>query len=81
MAKLTAQERDNLPASEYADSKDRKYPIPDQAHAKNALARVANKSEKMQKNVDAKVHDKFPNIDRGDKAKLTRMQERADGGK
>lgn len=74
MAKLTAQERDNLPASEFADSKDRKYPIPDQNHAKDALARVANKSEKLQKNVDSKVHDKFPTIDKGDKAKLARME-------
>jgi hypothetical protein len=80
MAKLTTAERNALPSSEFADPKDRKYPINDPNHARNALARVANKSEKMQGKVESKVHDKFPGVDQGDKAKLARMQERANAG-
>ena len=79
MAKLTSAERNALPSSDFADPKDRKYPVPDASHARNALARVANKSAKMQGKVEAKVHDKFPEIDKGSKAKLSRMQERANG--
>lgn len=81
MTKLSTEERNELPASKFADPKDRKYPIPDRSHAKNALARVANKSESMQSKVDSKVHSKFPTIDKGDKAKLARMQTRVDNAK
>lgn len=79
MAKLTTAERNALPSSEFADPKDRKYPINDPSHARNALARVANKSEKMQSKVQNKVHGKFPTIDRKDKAVLARMEARANG--
>lgn len=39
--KLTYQERKRIPSSEFAIPEERKYPIHDKAHAKNALARVA----------------------------------------
>lgn len=41
------------------------YPIPDKAHARNALARVAQHGTSAQKaQVRAKVHAKFPGIGR-----------------
>ncbi len=40
MSKLTYGERQELSAREFALPKERKYPIEDAAHARNALARV-----------------------------------------
>jgi hypothetical protein len=40
MAKLDTAERDDLPSSEFAEPKERKYPINDKNHAKNALGRA-----------------------------------------
>lgn len=39
MAKLTSEERDELPAREFAFPKQRKAPIEDAAHVRNAVAR------------------------------------------
>lgn len=64
MAKLTARARKALPASDFAGGKG-KYPIPDASHARNALARVANKSPAMKAKVRGAVHRKFPGIGRG----------------
>lgn len=41
MADLTAAQRKRLPASKFAEPKQRKYPVPDKAHAKNAKARAS----------------------------------------
>lgn len=69
MAKLTAADRRKIPASETAVSSARKpgkgaapgsYPIPDENHARNALARSAGKPVEAQ--VRAKVTSKFPGI-------------------
>lgn len=40
MARLTAKQRKKLPASEFGDPKNRKYPMPDKKHAANAKARA-----------------------------------------
>lgn len=62
MAKLTYQDRKDLPSSVFA-GKDRSYPIPDANHARNALARAsAFASPPQKKAIDAKVHKKFPGI-------------------
>lgn len=69
MAKLTAAKRKNIPKSQMAvPSKGTKaggavsgsYPIPDAAHARNALARASGKPVEAQ--VRAAVKRKFPNI-------------------
>lgn len=69
MTKLTAAKRKSIPKSQMAvPSKGTKtggavsgsYPIPDAAHARNALARAAGKPVEGQ--VRAAVHRKFPNI-------------------
>ena len=39
MAKLTTEEREELPASDYACPIDKKLPINDAAHVRNAMAR------------------------------------------
>ena len=41
MAKLTTKKRDALPASEFGIPGERKYPMPDKAHARDAKARAS----------------------------------------
>ena len=71
MAELDAKEREDLPKKDFALPKDRSdtggeggYPIPDEAHAKAALAyskRFASPEE--QAKIRAKVKAKFPDMD------------------
>lgn len=59
---LTAKTRKALPATTFA-LPGRKYPIPDAAHGRNALARVSQFGSPAQKaKVRAAVHRKFPGI-------------------
>jgi len=63
MAKLTAQGRKRIKSSNFALPAERKYPIQDIAHARNALARVAQHgtpSEKAQ--VRRAVYRKYPSL-------------------
>lgn len=63
MAKLNAAKRKRLAAGSFAEPGKRKYPIPDKAHARNALARVAaNGSTAEKKQVRAAVKRKYPSI-------------------
>ena len=41
MAKLDARKRNTLPAKDFAEPKERAYPIEDKAHARNAKARAS----------------------------------------
>ena len=41
MTKLTTDERNALPAADFAEPDKRAYPIEDKAHARNAKARAA----------------------------------------
>jgi hypothetical protein len=62
-ADLTEGARDKIKSKNFAEPKERKYPIEDPAHARNALARVSqfgSAGEKTQ--VRAKVHSKYPGI-------------------
>lgn len=59
--KLTAKSRNAIPAKDFAGP-DRSYPVEDENHARNALARVANKSPALKAKVRAKVHSKYPSI-------------------
>lgn len=59
-AKLSSKERDALPASAFVFPKDRKYPIHDEGHARNALSRAAGKPEEAK--VRAAVKRRYPNI-------------------
>jgi len=61
--KLTYKERKALKGGSFVFPKDRRYPIPDKAHARNALARVAQHGTPSEKaKVRAAVHRKFPGI-------------------
>ncbi len=64
MAKdLTTKQRKKLSKKEFALPGKRKYPIPDKAHARNALARVAQHGTSAeQKKVKAAVKRRFPSI-------------------
>lgn len=63
MAKLTSKKRKSLKKSTFAIPSRRAYPIPDKAHARNALARVAQHGTPAEKKaVRAKVRKKFPSI-------------------
>lgn len=69
MADLTTKDRKALPTNAFAvPSKapgSGSYPIPDKAHARNALARASGKP--VQGQVDAAVHRKFPSLGTPDK--------------
>jgi hypothetical protein len=60
VAKLTTLKRKRLPTSDFVEKKVRKYPIPDAAHARDALARSSGKPEHAE--VVAAVRRKFPQI-------------------
>jgi hypothetical protein len=61
MSKLNSEEREELPKGKFALPEERKYPIEDKAHARNAKARAAQqeKAGKLsaadRKKVDAKA--------------------------
>jgi hypothetical protein len=61
--KLKTKDRKKLSKKSFALPGKRKYPIPDKAHARNALARVAqNGTPAEQKKVRAAVKRRFPSI-------------------
>jgi phage I-like protein len=63
---LTSTARTNLPNSAFVFPGDRRYPIHDLAHARNALARVAqNGSPSEQAAVKAAVFKKYPELKPG----------------
>jgi hypothetical protein len=65
---LSGKDRKKLSKKSFALPGKRKYPIPDKAHARNALARVAqNGTSAEQKKVRAAVHKRFPSIGKSDK--------------
>jgi hypothetical protein len=65
----STKNRKRLSTKTFALPGKRKYPIPDKAHARNALARVAqNGSPTEKKTVRAAVKRRFPSIGRKKKA-------------
>lgn len=64
MAKLTTKRRKALPKSDFALPGDRKYPMPDKAHAANAKARASQmeKQGKLSPSGKAKVDAKANKI-------------------
>lgn len=69
---LSTEQRNRLPSSDFAlpgkgagryGKGSGSYPIPDAAHARNALSRAsANASPSEQAEIRAKVHAKYPGI-------------------
>lgn len=70
-AKLTADERNALPDSDFAIPETREYPIHNRSHAENALSRSSGKPE--EKRVRAAVHKRYPNM--GDASKAAPSQQ------
>jgi outer membrane lipoprotein SlyB len=62
---LTANARHHIADKNFVDPKHEAYPIPDAAHARNALARSSGKA--IEAKVRAKVHEKFPGIEEKEK--------------
>lgn len=62
MSKLTAAQRNALPSRDFVFPKERKFPINNPSHARNALARAAHKGGEVQRRVRAAVHKKYPGI-------------------
>jgi len=46
MAKMSTNKRKSLPSNEFGLPGERKYPMPDEAHARNAKARASQQEEK-----------------------------------
>jgi hypothetical protein len=46
MATLNEKKRDKLPDSKFGLPEERKYPMPDESHARNAKARASQQEEK-----------------------------------
>lgn len=67
MSALTSKERDKLPADDFVFPSDRSYPIHDENHARDALARSAGKPE--EKAVRAAVRRRYPGINQGSAAR------------
>jgi hypothetical protein len=64
MAKLTTAKRKKIPKNEFGLPGERKYPMPDKAHAKNAKARASqmvNKG-KLSKSSEQKIDNKANKI-------------------
>jgi len=63
VARLSYRERQSLPSRLFVFPKERRYPIPDRAHARNALARVAQHGTPAEKaKVRRAVKRRFPDI-------------------
>jgi hypothetical protein len=63
MAKLSTDARKKTPAKSFAEPDKRRYPIEDEAHARNALSRVAQSGTPAEKaKVKAAVKKKYPSI-------------------
>ena len=63
MAVLTTRARKALPKKSFAVPEKDGYPIHDEAHARNALARVSQHgSSSEKKRVRAAVHKRYPKI-------------------
>ena len=63
MTKLTYKEKKDLPDSEFAVPDERKYPIEDETHARDALARVSRfGTPEEKKEVCEAVASRYPEI-------------------
>jgi hypothetical protein len=65
MAKLSAKARKKLPKKDFALPSERKFPIEDKSHARNALARSSGKS--VAGKVRKAVAKKYPSMGKGKK--------------
>ena len=64
MANLTEKKRDSLKESQFGLPDERKYPMPDKAHARNAKARASQQVNKgnLSKSDEAKIDRKADKV-------------------
>ena len=69
MATLTTKARKSIPKKEFGLPAEKKYPIPDRAHAANAKARASEmeKKGKLSKSSESKIDAKANKILKGKK--------------
>ena len=67
MAKLSYAERQNLPTSDFVFPAERRYPIQDESHARDALSRSSGTADEAA--VKAAVRKRYPSIQIGGAAK------------
>jgi hypothetical protein len=68
MAKLSSAARKAIPTKAFAEPDKRKYPIENEAHARNALSRVAQSGTPAEKaKVKSAVRKKYPSIGKSGK--------------
>ncbi len=73
MAKLSSRRRKKLPKSAFAYPSQRKYPIHDRSHARNALSRAAQKGTMgSYAHVAAAVRRRYPDMAVGKKKRKTK---------
>lgn len=69
---LSSKQRKDLPDSDFIFPSEKRYPIPDLAHARNALARVAqNGSSDEQTKVKNAVYKRYPALKSGSSTKMS----------
>ena len=66
MAQLSEKKRDSIPKSQFGLPEERKYPMPDKAHARNAKARASQQ-----------LHD--GNLTKSEKSKIDRKADKVLG--
>ena len=64
MPELDQKDRDKLKSSQYGLPDERKYPMPDKAHARNAKARASQQENKgnLSKSDEAKIDRKADKV-------------------
>jgi hypothetical protein len=64
MAKLSDKKRDSLKSSQFGLPDERKYPMPDESHARNAKARAAQQVKKghLTKSEERKIDRKADKV-------------------
>jgi hypothetical protein len=68
MAKLSTAARKEMPTKSFAEPDKRKYPIENEAHAKNALSRVSQFGTQAEKTkVRSAVKKKYPSLEKKEK--------------
>lgn len=69
MAKLTAAKRKKIPKSEFGMPGEKKYPMPDKNHARNAKARASEmrRKGKISKSTESKIDAKANKVLEGKK--------------
>ena len=68
MAKLSTTQRKSIPDKAFAEPDKRKYPIENEAHARNALSRVSQFGTPEEKSkVKRAVKKKYPSIGKSEK--------------